>query len=109
MSAIEEGDLVVSGKKIIIHLPKATITSFEMNPDDIRTEMESISGFRDKFTQNEKNIFLKQGEIAIKKDLRQTDILKDANDNAGAFVKEFYKNLGFREVIIIPKIIEDEK
>jgi len=109
LSLLEEGDIVVSGKKIVIHLPTATITSFEMNPNDIHTEMESISGFRDKFTQTEKNLFLKQGEVAIRKDLRQTEIIKDANDNAGSFIKEFYRNLGFEEIIVIPKNVENEK
>ena len=109
LSAIEEGDIVVIDKKIIIQLPKASVTSFEMDPADIRTEMENVSGFRDEFTQNEKNIFLKQGEVAILDDLKQTGIIKDANDNAGVFIKEFYRNLGFEEIIIIPKIVQDEK
>ena len=109
LSELKEGDIVVRGKKITIHLPNTKITSFEMDPMDIQTEMESVSGFRDKFTQNEKNLFLKQGELAILKDLKQTGIIKDANNNTATFIEEFYKNLGFEEVIIKHKKQQNEK
>lgn len=108
LSKLKDGDILVSGKKITIQLPGAQITSFDMDPMDIQTEMESVSGFRDKFTQAEKNIFLKQGEVAIRKDLKQTGIIEDAEINTNAFIQEFYKNLGFEEVIIITKSIKND-
>ena len=109
LSELKEGDIIVRGKKITMHLPNAKITSFEMDPRDIHTEMESVSGFRDQFTQSEKNIFLKQGEMAILKDLEQTGIIKDAKNNTATFIEQFYKSLGFEEVIIEHKKQQNEK
>lgn len=100
LSKLSKEDVEVKGTTIIIHLPEAEITSFSIDPRDIHTEAESITGFRSAFSQEEKNAFLKQTEEAILEDLESTGILKDANENAKAFLKEFYEEMGFREVII---------
>ena len=108
LTQIQDNDIQISGNKIIITLPPAKIISFSMDPKDIETEMESINGFRDKFTQQEKIAFLKQGEASIKKDIAETGIIKDANDNAILFLEDFYKNIGFDEVIVKPTIRQNE-
>ncbi|MGB0914725.1 MAG: DUF4230 domain-containing protein [Crocinitomicaceae bacterium] len=100
LSKIKEGDIAVSGSTIEITLPPAEITSFTMDSKHIDTEMESVSGFRDGFTHAEKNNFLKQGEVAIKKEILHTDIIKDAEQNAEVFLEDFYKQIGFEKVII---------
>lgn len=100
-------DIKVEGKKITIELPEAEIISFEMNPDQIKTEMVDVSGFRADFSQHEKNHILQLGEKSIRKDLKQLNILQDAETNAIVFLTDFYKNLGFEEIIIHGK--EQEK
>ncbi|MFT5777436.1 MAG: hypothetical protein ACI837_000368 [Crocinitomicaceae bacterium] len=100
MSKIKEGDIEVIGNTVKIKLPPATITSFTMDPNQIHTKMESITGFRDKFTQVEKNKFMRQGEDAIRDDILQTGIIKDAEKNAELFLGEFYKQMGFDKVIV---------
>ena len=100
LSKLSKDDIKVKGKTIEINLPPAEITSFTMDPKFIHTEMESVSGFRDQFTQQEKNDFLQQGEEAIKEDINQTSILKDAEENAKTFVEDFYKEMGFEKVIV---------
>ncbi|HIP32879.1 MAG TPA: DUF4230 domain-containing protein [Crocinitomicaceae bacterium] len=107
LTQIKEGDIEVSGTKIIITLPPAKVTSFSMDSEHVHTEMEEINGFRQEFTQQEKNAFLKQGEAAIKRDIADTGILQDANDNAIVFLKDFYKNLGYEEVIVQPTTLSD--
>ncbi|MBL1279723.1 MAG: DUF4230 domain-containing protein [Fluviicola sp.] len=109
LTQIKDGDIEISGNKIVITLPPAKIISFSMDPAHIHTEMEDVSGTRDEFTQQEKNEFLKQGEKAIREDLAETGILKDANDNAVAFLEDFYENLGFEEVIVKPTKGSNEK
>lgn len=109
LSKIKDGDIKVSGNTIEITLPPAQITTFSMDPNLVRTEMESVTGFRSNFTQSEKNNFLKQGEEAIKKDIQQTGILKDANMNAEAFLTDFYEQMGFEKVVVKQTILEDEK
>lgn len=109
LSKIKKGDIKISGTTIEITLPPVEITSFSMDPSLIRTEMESVTGLRDRFTQQEKNSFLRQGEEAIKKDMAETGIFKDATDNASAFVTDFYEQLGFENIIIHQTPPSDEK
>lgn len=106
LSKLSKDDIEVKGTTIIIHLPAAEITSFSIDPRDIRTEAESITGFRSSFSQEEKNSFLKQAEESMREDLESTGILKDARENAEAFLTEFYEEMGFKEVII--ESAEDE-
>ena len=109
LNQIEEGDIMVVGQQITIKLPPVKIISFHIDPNQVLTEMEEINGFRDDFTQKEKNLFLKQGESAIKKELPETGIIEDANKSADVFLIDFYQKMGFKKVIVIhsTKFYED--
>ncbi|MFN5983716.1 MAG: DUF4230 domain-containing protein [Fluviicola sp.] len=107
LSKIGKGDIKEEGNKITINVPKAQVISFDMDPDDIKTEKEDISGLRAGFSQKDKNAVLKKGEESIRKDLELLNILKDAQRNAEVFLVDFYKNQGFEEVVIQTK--EDKK
>ena len=100
LSLIKEEDIKVNGTTLEITIPPAQITSFEMDPNSIKTEMTEVSGFRFQFTQEETNDILKKGEKSIRKDMQQLSMLDDANKNARVFIRDFYKQLGFEEVII---------
>lgn len=100
LNSIKESDIEVKGKKITIQLPPPEIVSFEMDPDLIRTEMTDVSGLRSDFSQLDKSEVLKKGEESIRKDLQKLDILDEAEQNAKVFIIDFYKNLGFEEVIV---------
>lgn len=104
---LREDDIQVVGNKIKIKLPPVEITSFEMNPNDIRTEMVDVNGFRMGFTQEEKNKILRLGEESIRKEVYNTSILSEAKKNASSFVKDFYSQMGYEDVII--EYREDEK
>jgi Protein of unknown function (DUF4230) len=106
LSKIGKDDIKDEGTKITIQLPKAQIVSFDMDPDDIKTELEDVNGFRAGFSQKDKNAVLKKGEESIRKDLELLNILKDAQRNAEVFLVDFYKNQGFEEVIIQTKEIK---
>lgn len=107
LSEIDKSDIMIKGNSIEITLPKAKITSFSMDPSDIKTEMESVTGLRSNFSQEEKNDFLKQGEEQIRKDIISTGILEEATDNATIFVRDFYRQLGFESVTIKESTIND--
>jgi len=100
LSLIKEEDIKVNGTTVEITIPAAQITSFEMDPNSIKTEMTEVSGFRFQFTQAETNDILRKGEKSIRKDLQQLNILNDAQKNARVFIRDFYKQLGFEDVII---------
>lgn len=100
LGEIRDEDIKIDGSKIEITIPQPQITSFEMDPNSIKTEMTEVSGFRFQFTQEETNDILKKGEKSIRKDMQQLSILNDASKNAHVFIRDFYKQLGFEEVII---------
>ena len=109
LSKLKDDDIKVSGTSIEITLPPAQVTLFSMDPNLMRTEMESVTGLRSNFTQKEKNAFLIQGEESIKKDILETGILKDANNNAEAFLIDFYSQMGFEKVSVKRTGQKDEK
>jgi len=100
LNAIKESDIEVKGNKIIVQLPPPEIVSFEMDPDLVRTEMTDVNGFRSDFSQLDKSKVLKKGEESIRKDLHKLNILDEAEQNAKIFIVDFYKNLGFEQVIV---------
>lgn len=98
LQLIQNDDIQVNGDAITIRLPYPTIISFDMDPNLIKTEMEDINGFRQAFTQEEKNQILALGEKSIKEKIKQTDILKHAKTNTEIFIQNFYKELNYKKV-----------
>ena len=100
MSKIRKEDIKINGNSINIVVPTAEVSEFSMEPKYIKTEVESVSWFRDHFTQKEKNEFLKQGEKAIREDIENSGIYSNAEYEAELFITDFYKRQGFEKVII---------
>ncbi len=100
LNAIQKGDIVVNGQEISIQLPRPKITSFNMDPNSVRTEVVDVDGFRDNFNQADINQILQMGEKSIRGALSETGIYSEAEKNAVSFVKEFYKQLGYTKVIV---------
>lgn len=100
LNELKDADFIVSGKRIEVHMPAPEIVSFEMDPKDVHTEVVDINGFSASFSQDEKMKVLKKGEVAIRKEMEKLHILDEAERNAKAFLKDFYTNQGFKEVII---------
>lgn len=98
---IKEKSILIDGTDIQITLPKSEILSLTMDQDQIKTEMVDVNGFRQSFSQEEKNQILVLGEKSIRGNLYQTSILHDAQKNAAQFVRDFYKDLGFKNVLIL--------
>ncbi len=98
LTKIRENDIRIEGNQINITLPEARITSFNMDPNSVRTEVVDVDGFRSNFTQGDINHILQMGEKSIRGSLVETGIYQEAEKNAISFVKEFYQQLGFNEV-----------
>ena len=74
LSQIKDKDILVEGeKRIQINLPPPQIISFHMNPNQVKTEMVEVNGFRTKFSQLDKSLVLKKGEQSIRKDIEKSD------------------------------------
>lgn len=100
LSQIREEDITVKRNSIKIVLPYPTILSFDMDPNQVKTEVQDISGLRSQFTQEEKNQILAEGEKSIRENLAGTSIIGHAKDNAELFIENFYKELGYKYVEI---------
>lgn len=99
---LKDSSIHVNGKSIRIELPPVQITSFEMDPNTVNTEMQDINGFRADFSQADKNRILRLGEKSIRDNLDKTGIRKDAEKNAISFIINFYKQLGFEDIQVEP-------
>ena len=100
LNKIRKEDIKINGNSINIVVPTAVVSEFSMEPKYTKTEVESVSWFRDHFTQKEKNEFLKQGEKAIREDIENSGIYSNAEYEAELFITDFYKRQGFEKVII---------
>lgn len=90
----------VDGKKVSIDLPSAQILSVSIKPEEVRTEFEEVGLFRSDFTAEERNGLMAQGEAQIRRQAAETNIVRDAESQAGIALGNFFRSLGFREVSI---------
>lgn len=102
LTRMNDRDVEVSddGKTVKLMLPAPEIVAFDMNPNDIKTEMTDVNGFRFEFTQDEKMKVLQLGEKSIRTEMMESNILSDAKKNARVFLKDFYQDMGYENVII---------
>ena len=110
-SKLSDEDIEFKDRTVFITLPNPEIVSFDMDPSLIKTELVDVNGMRQNFTQEEKNEILNLGEKSIRKEIVATGILDDAKRNTNQFIKDFYKQLGYKDVQIVYKsaIIEELK
>lgn len=85
---------------ISVVLPKAKILSFNMPPEEIKEEFTLVTGFRDKFTPEEKQCLLVLGEKDIRDDIPNMGILEDAEANAKLFFTALFSQLGYEKINI---------
>ena len=86
---------------ITVTLPKASLLSFNMPPEEIRTEYESYGVFRSRFSEAEQNKILKMGEERIRKDIGNLGILKEAEKNTTDFFVAMFNQIGIEKVNVI--------
>ena len=85
---------------ISIVLPKATILSFNMPPEEIKQVYTRVTGLRDDFTPEEKQELLVLGEKDIIEDIPNMGILADAEANAKLFFNALFSQLGYETITI---------
>ncbi len=100
LSQLKSEDVSINGDEITLTLPRATIQSLNIKPEDIRTEFQEVGLFRSDFTAAERNQLMAQGEAQIRKNMASTDILRTAESNASLFIGQFLRQLGYQKVDI---------
>lgn len=87
-------------KSVTVTLPKASILSLNLPPEDAKVVYESVGTFRGKFSAADRTALLQQGEKAIMESVNELGILDEAESNARQFVKAFFKQAGFDNVTV---------
>ncbi len=89
-----------STRSISLVLPHATVLSIDLPPEQIRLEYEDITGFRQHFSDQERQALLRQGEREIVRDLPKLGILAEAESNAEEFFRPMLEQMGFDNIQI---------
>lgn len=87
-------------KKISIQLPPPQVLSFNLSAQNIKVEYTDVGLLRSDFSNAEINGIMQQAEIQIKNQISAMGILQSARENAGTFIRNFFTNAGFEEVVI---------
>lgn len=94
LSKMKPEDLRLSGKQVILALPKAQITDAYL--DDKQTEIvEHNTSFLRDFNKDLEQTARLNAVEDIRRAARTSGILKDADDRARAQLKYFFQQLGF--------------
>ena len=89
-----------STRSISMVLPHATVLSLNLPPEEILLEYEDVTGFSQKFSDQERQALLKQGERDILRDIPSMGILAEAEENALGFFRPMLEQMGFENVQI---------
>ncbi|MBR1488034.1 MAG: DUF4230 domain-containing protein [Bacteroidales bacterium] len=87
-------------RSVSLVLPHATVFSINIPPEQIRLEYEDVTGFRQKFSDQERQALLRQGEREIVRDLPKLGILAEAEANAEDFFRPMLEQMGFDNIQI---------
>ena len=87
-------------RSVAMVLPHAAVLSINVPPEEIRLEYEDVTGFRQKFSDQERQALLKQGERDILRDIPSMGILAEAEENALEFFRPMLEQMGFENVQI---------
>jgi hypothetical protein len=97
LSEITNGDVQVSGKKIILKLPPSRVTDRYL--DDKQTQIvERTTGLLRSFDKDLEQDARRQAVIDIDRAAREAGILKDADDRAKLQLTSLFRQMGFEDV-----------
>lgn len=99
-SAITPEDIAVNGESISLMLPRASLFSISMKPEDIRIAYEEVGQFRSGFSAAERDALAVQAQAQIKHSVDSLGILATAESNATLFVSNFLRKMGYRQISI---------
>ncbi|HXC99071.1 MAG TPA: DUF4230 domain-containing protein [Verrucomicrobiae bacterium] len=97
LSEITNGDVQVSGKKIILKLPPSRVTDRYL--DDKQTQIvERTTGLLRSFDKDLEQDARRQAVMDIDRAAREAGILKDADERARLQLKSLFLQMGFEDV-----------
>lgn len=100
LSKLTKENITVSGKDVNLVLPHSKLLLINIKPEDIKTEYEDVSLFRNPFSNAERDELATQGETQIKNSIDSLGILQSADINANFIITNFLKRLGYQNISI---------
>lgn len=99
-SKITAADINISDKEIKLILPRATLFSLNIKPEDVKVAYQEVGAFRDDFSSQERNALAAQAQEQIQASADSLGVLRTAETNASIFVSNFLRNLGYEKVSV---------
>ena len=99
LSLLKDGDIKVSGQKITISLPRATLTDAYLVEKETQV-IDQKTGLLRSFDKDLETTARRQALTDIQRTARQGDILKEADERARLQLASLLRLLGFNEVEI---------
>ncbi|MBX2922040.1 MAG: DUF4230 domain-containing protein [Chitinophagaceae bacterium] len=99
-SKIDDNRVTISNKEITIVLPRATLFSINIKPEDIKVAYEEVGTFRSGFSSQERDQLAAQAQRQIQNSADSLGVLRTAEANAGIFVSNFLRALGYEKVTV---------
>jgi len=99
-SKISADDINIKEKEIVLTLPKASLFSVNIKPEDIKIAYQEIGAFRNEFSSQERNQLAAQAQSQIETSVESLGVLQTAETNASTFVSTFLRNLGYEKVTV---------
>lgn len=100
-SRITSKDIVINDMDVQITLPRAKLIYMSTDPDKIVEEYDEIGLWRSKFSNEEKQELLAQGQKTLHEALPELGILEVAEKNTEYILKSWLKQSNFEFVEII--------
>lgn len=99
LSLLKDGDIKISGQKITISLPRATLTDAYLVEKETQV-IDQKTGLLRSFDKDLETTARRQALTDIQRTARQGDILKEADERARLQLTSLLRLLGFTEVEI---------
>ncbi len=99
-SVITPENISVSGQDISLVLPRASLFSVSIRPEDIKVAYEEVGVFRSGFNAAERDALAAQAQQQITQSVDSLGVLSTAETNASLFVSNFLKKMGYRRISI---------
>ncbi len=90
-------DIEISGSKVYIQLPDPVIQleSTQIAWDEV---IDHVSGFRDNFSNKEKEFLTKKGKLKIMGEIPQLDMVRPAQEHAEQIIGNLLSSLGYTPI-----------
>lgn len=99
-SKLDESRIAINDKTITLVLPRATLFSINIRPEDIKVAYEEVGPLRAEFSSQERDQLATQAQVQIQNSADSLGVLKTAEANASIFVSSFLRNLGYEKVTV---------